>query len=58
MRAANIGKAMSALLSSSIGRDDALLHLGMKSAVYFRALDKSWALEALNVKRLILAASL
>src|ERR1700730_14484930 len=27
MRAADIGKAMSSLLSSSIGRDDALLHL-------------------------------
>jgi hypothetical protein len=37
MRAADIGKAMSSLLSSSIGRDDALLHLGVKSAVYFRA---------------------
>jgi hypothetical protein len=29
MRAADIGKAMSALLSSSIGRDDAFLHLGV-----------------------------
>ena len=29
MRAAEIGKAMSALLSSSICRDDALLHLGV-----------------------------
>jgi hypothetical protein len=36
MRAADIGKAMSALLSSSIGRDDARLHLGVKSAVCFK----------------------
>jgi hypothetical protein len=40
MRAADIGKAMSALLSSSIGREDALLHLGVKSAVYFFNPDK------------------